>query len=73
MSLCKAGQIQNCCLPNALMTLQEYLEDYASNDTKETGRKLVMKEVGNIPNSKVKEIVLKNLENIRNGMRDFKF
>lgn len=73
MSLCKAGQIQNCCLPNALMTLQEYLEDYASNDTKETGRKLVMKEVGNIPNSKVKEIVLKNLENIRNGMRDFRF
>lgn len=73
MSLCKTGQIQNCCLPNALMTLQEYLEDYASDDTKETGRELVIKEIGNIPDSKVKEIVLKNLENIRNGMRDFRF
>lgn len=73
MSLCKAGQIQNCCLPNALMTLQEYLEDYASDDTKETGIKIIMKEIGNIPNEKVKEIVLKNLENIRNGKRDFKF
>ena len=73
MQLCKSKHIQNCCHPNALMTLKEYLEDYASEDTKEIGDKLIIKELANIPNEKVKEIVVKNLENIKNGQRDFRF
>lgn len=73
MQLCKSKQIQNCCHPNALMTLKEYLEDYASKDTKEIGDKLIIKELANIPNEKIKEIVVKNLENIKNGQRDFRF
>lgn len=73
MSLCKVGQIQNCCLPNALMTLQEYLEDYAAPETKVVGEKLILKEIENITNPKVKDIALNNLENIKNGHRDFRF
>lgn len=73
MSLCKSGQIQNCCHPNALMTLEEYLEDYASADTKEIGRALIEKEIHNIPNEKVRGIVLERLEKIKNGQRDFRF
>ncbi len=73
MSLCKSGQIQNCCHPNALMTLKEYLEDYASEDTKKVGEELIIKEIENIPNEKVKAIVKDNLSNIHNGKRDFRF
>lgn len=73
MSLCKSGQIQNCCHPNALMTLKEYLEDYASDDTKKIGEELIMKEVENIPNQKVKNIVINYLANIHKGERDFRF
>ena len=73
MSLCKSGQIQNCCLPNALMTLKEYLEDYASPATAELGMKLIEKELGNIPNPKVTEIVTKHLYEIHSGQRDFRF
>lgn len=73
MSLCKSGQIQNCCHPNALMTLQEYLEDYASLDTKFVGEQLIRQEIHNIPSDKVREIVLKNLKQIKQGQRDFRF
>lgn len=73
MSLCKSGQIQNCCHPNALMTLKEYLMDYASEDTKQVGEKLILKELENIPKEKVREIVKENLANIENGKRDFRF
>lgn len=73
MSLCKSGQIQNCCHPNALMTLKEYLMDYASEDTKKVGEKLILKEIDNIPKEKVREIVKENLTNIENGKRDFRF
>ncbi len=73
MSLCKSGQIQNCCHSNALMTLKEYLEDYASDDTKKIGEELITKEVENIPNEKVKAIVIDYLNNIHKGKRDFRF
>ncbi len=73
MTLCKSGEIQNCCHSNALMTLKEYLEDYASFDTKKVGEELIGKEIYNIPKEKVREIVLKNLKNIENGQRDFRF
>ncbi|MGN0382723.1 MAG: [FeFe] hydrogenase H-cluster radical SAM maturase HydG [Eubacterium sp.] len=73
MSLCKSGQIQNCCHPNALMTLKEYLIDYASEDTKKIGEALIQAELENIPKEKVKEICKENLEKIENGIRDFRF
>lgn len=73
MSLCKSGQIQNCCHPNALMTLKEYLEDYASEDTKKIGEELIAKEIENIPKEKVKAIVKDYLLNIHKGKRDFRF
>lgn len=73
MSLCKSGQIQNCCHPNALMTLKEYLTDYASDKTKEIGEKLIEKEIENIGKEKVKEIVRERLQKIENGERDFRF
>ena len=73
MSLCKSGQIQNCCHPNALMTLKEYLLDYASPDTKKIGEEMILKEINTIPKEKVREIVLKNLVEIEKGNRDFRF
>ena len=74
MSLCKSGQIQNCCHPNALMTLKEYLTDYASAATKEIGDALIEKELGSIPNEKVRRIVMENLRAIaEDNRRDFRF
>ncbi|GAA0076527.1 [FeFe] hydrogenase H-cluster radical SAM maturase HydG [Clostridium sp. CTA-5] len=73
MSLVKSGQIANCCQPNALMTLKEYLEDYASSKTKENGEKVIGKEITRIPSDKVKEVVLKHLEELNEGKRDFRF
>ena len=73
MSLCKSGQIQNCCLPNALMTLKEYLIDYAAPETKEIGESLILEEIKSIPKEKIQEIVRKNLVEIEKGNRDFRF
>lgn len=73
MSLCKSGQIQNCCHPNALMTLKEYLVDYASPETKKIGIEMIDRELENIPNSKVKGIAEEHLKEIENGKRDFRF
>ena len=72
MALCKNGQILNCCHPNALMTLKEYLEDYATQPTKEIGYALIDREVERIPNLKVKELVKQNLTAIGKGSRDFR-
>lgn len=73
MALCKSKQIQNCCHPNALMTLKEYLVDYASPATKKLGLELIKKELHNIPREKVRDIVVERLEKIENGERDFRF
>lgn len=74
MSLCKSGQILNCCHPNALMTLSEYLEDYASEKTKKVGYKMVEEELNKIPSNKVKEIATDNIHAIRSSnRRDFRF
>ncbi len=73
MSLVKSGQIANCCQPNALMTLKEYLEDYASSKTKENGEKVIVEEITRIPSDKVKEVVIKHLEELNEGKRDFRF
>ncbi len=73
MDLCKSKQIQNCCHPNALMTLKEYLMDYATLDTKVIGTDLILRELMNIPNEKVRKLVIQHLKDIRNGQRDFRF
>uniref|UniRef100_UPI0026DCA726 [FeFe] hydrogenase H-cluster radical SAM maturase HydG n=1 Tax=Lachnoclostridium phocaeense TaxID=1871021 RepID=UPI0026DCA726 len=74
MSLCKSGQIQNCCHPNALMTLEEYLMDYASPETKAIGDRLIDREILNVPNPKARAVVEENLRLIReNNRRDFRF
>lgn len=74
MSLCKSGQIQNCCHPNALMTLKEYLMDYASPTTKAIGDKLIEREVFNVPNEKARAVMRENLRLIEeNNRRDFRF
>jgi len=72
MTLTKNGEIQNCCHPNALITLKEYLEDYASPETKLIGNRLIAKELGNIPREKVRKIVEANLAAIEEGRRDFR-
>jgi len=74
MSLCKSGQIINCCHPNALMTLTEFLVDYASEETKKVGYELIEKELGKITAEKVLAIAKKNIEDIKNSnRRDFRF
>ncbi len=73
MALCKNMQIHNCCLPNALMTLKEYLMDYASPETRKIGEELIKKELNNIPMPKVHDICNDNLHKIEQGSRDFRF
>lgn len=73
MSLCKSGQIQNCCHPNALMTLKEYLMDYASEETKKTGDAMIESELSNIPKDKVRDICRERIGKIAEGIRDFRF
>lgn len=74
MSLCKSGQILNCCHPNALMTLSEYLEDYASEETKKQGYKFIEEELKRIPTEKVRNIAINNINDIKNcNRRDFRF
>ncbi len=73
MSLVKSGQIANCCQPNALMTLKEYLEDYASADTKAKGEAVIAKEIPRITNEKVRTIAIEHLSELTDGKRDFRF
>lgn len=73
MSLCKTGQIANCCHPNALMTLKEYLMDYASEETRKIGEALIAAELNNIPKDNVRAICKDHLDKIEQGIRDFRF
>ena len=74
MSLCKSGQILNCCHPNALMTLAEYIEDYASADTRRIGYDIIEQELARIPREKVRMIARQNIEVIKHhNRRDFHF
>lgn len=74
MALCKSGQIQNCCHPNALMTLAEFLTDYASEGTKKCGEDLIEKELLTIPNEKRRDIAKDHISNIyESNKRDFYF
>jgi len=73
MALCKAKQIQNCCLPNALMTLKEYLVDYASDATREVGEKIIEANIPDVTNEKARAVLRERLEKIEQGERDFRF
>ena len=73
MSLCKSGKISMCCTPNAIMTLKEYLMDYASPATKASGEALIAKSILDIPEGHVRDLTLKRLEAIEKGERDFRF
>ena len=73
MALAKSGQIGNCCAPNALITLREYLSDYASPETKKKGEEIIAREIERIPNERIREKARKNLEEIIEGKRDFRF
>ena len=73
MSLVKTGQIANCCAPNALMTLKEYLVDYASPETRRKGEEMIKREMAKVPNEKVRTKATENLEAIERGERDFRF
>ena len=73
MSLAKSGQISNCCHPNALITLKEYLEDYAAPDTRAKGIAVIEKELENIPNETARKVAREYLAKITSGERDFRF
>ncbi len=73
MSLVKTGQIANCCAPNALMTLQEYLEDYASPETRRLGEQMIREQMELIPNPAIRRRALERLQRIAEGQRDFRF
>ena len=73
-TLCKNGQILNCCHPNALMTLAEYLVDYASPETKKTGMALIERELEKIPREQVRELARQHIADIySSNRRDFRF
>lgn len=73
MALCKSQQMANCCQPNALLTLKEYLEDYATDATRILGEKTIEREFEKIALPKVQELTRKRLFEISQGMRDFRF
>jgi 2-iminoacetate synthase len=73
MALCKSGQIKNCCLPNALMTLKEYLEDYASEETQKKGEAVIKAQMEEIPSPAVRAKAAEYLKELHDGMRDFRF
>lgn len=73
MSLLKSGQIVNCCQPNALMTLKEYLEDYASPETQKIGEELIAREILNVPDERVRSKAMEYLKELHDGKRDFRF
>ena len=73
MSLCKSGKISLCCTPNALMTLKEYLVDYASPATREVGERLIARSLTDIPEGRIRELTIKHLDEIGHGAHDFRF
>ena len=73
MKICKSGKIQDCCTPNALLTLKEYLQDYASPHTRELGEKLIAQEIGKLTNPALRKAVVEDLEKIEQGQRDLRF
>lgn len=73
MPLAKSGQIGNCCLPNALLTFEEYLKDYADGELLEIGQKMIDREIQNVPDEKQRNRAIEYLSRIRDGERDLRF
>ena len=73
MSIAKTGEIQNMCQPNAIMTFQEFIEDYGDTELREKGENLIKEELNNVKNEDIKNTLIKNLEKIKNGERDLFF
>ncbi len=74
MEVCKQQQIHNFCHPNAIITLKEYLEDYASEETKSLGEKFIQKEMEILESGEeIKKAVAQDLIKIEAGERDFRF
>ena len=73
MAICKEQQIHNFCHPNAIMTLEEYLQDYASEETEKVGDALILKELETLGDKKIRAVVEENLTKIKQGERDFRF
>ena len=73
MSLCKSGKISLCCTPNALMTLKEYLMDYASPQTRAEGERLIAESLYDIPEGRIRDLTAERLKAIESGSRDFRF
>jgi 2-iminoacetate synthase len=73
MTLVKSGQIANCCQPNALLTLKEYLEDYAAPQTKALGERLIAAELLKTPNERIRALASERLRRVEAGERDFYF
>ena len=73
MTLVKAGKISHCCTPNAMLTLKEYLEDYASPATRQKGEAMIARELQLLPNERIRDLAARRLNDIANGQRDFRF
>jgi len=73
MTLVKAGKISHCCTPNAMLTLKEYLEDYASPATRAKGEAMIARELQLLPNKRIRDLAAHRLNDIANGQRDFRF
>ena len=73
MSLAKTGEIQNVCLPNALLTFKEYLLDYANEETKKIGEELINAQIKTIENEKIRQTTIERLQLIEEGIRDLFF
>jgi len=73
MSLAKTGQIQNTCQPNALLTLKEYLMDYATPETRAIGEKAIVEHLKDITNPKIRDLTIQELKKIETGTRDLYF
>jgi 2-iminoacetate synthase len=73
MALAKTGQIANCCLPNALLTFEEYINDYGDDELRQLGSEMIDKEIQTVPNQRQRERAVDYLGRIRTGERDLRF
>ncbi len=73
MELAKPGKIQECCLPNAILTFKEYLLDFCDEKTKEMGERIIQREIETITNIELREKTKNKIKRIENGERDLYF
>jgi 2-iminoacetate synthase len=73
MQLAKTGNIQNCCLPNAILTFKEFLMDYAEPRLREKGERAIQESLEQIPNPAIRQKTVERLARIEQGERDLYF